>query len=431
MKVDLLYGRKGLTIDLPEAVRAHVIRKHPMPLLPDPSAAVRHALEKPVGCPPLLELAHGKKNVCILMCDITRPVPNGLILPPLVETLTRAGVAKENILILVATGLHRPNEGEELAEIVGSPEILRTVRIENHFAKDKEAHVDLGTTSGGIPIMIDRRFAEADLKIVTGLVEPHFMAGYSGGRKVVAPGVAYQDTILMFHRARILEHCKAANCVIEGNPLHNEQTEIVRTVGGVVAVNVAIDEGRRLGFVNFGEVEASHARAVEFMRRYAEIRIKRRFKTVVTTSAGYPLDKTYYQTVKGMVGVMDILAPGGTIIIASECSEGMGSPEFVEAQRLLCEVGPARFMSLLEGRDKALIDEWETEMLLKPLRVGHIQLYSTGLSESERDHVFVEMVPSVEEAVAASVRAHGDGSIAVVPEGPYVIPLYGGDNLGE
>jgi nickel-dependent lactate racemase len=431
MKIDLLYGRKGLTIDLPEAVRAHVIRKHPMPLLPDPSAAVRHALEKPVGCPPLLELAHGKRNVCILMCDITRPVPNGLILPPLVESLIRAGIPKENILILVATGLHRPNEGAELAEIVGSPEIFRTVRIENHFARDKEAHVDLGTTSGGIPIMIDRRFAEADLKIVTGLVEPHFMAGYSGGRKVVAPGVAYQDTILMFHRARILEHCKAANCVIEGNPLHNEQIEIVRAIGGVVAVNVVIDEGRRLGFVNFGEVEASHAEAVGFMRKHAEIRIPRRFKTVVTTSAGYPLDKTYYQTVKGMVGVMDILAPGGTIIIASECSEGMGSPEFAEAQRLLCEVGPDRFMSLLETRDKALIDEWEAEMLLKPFRVGHIQLYSTGLSESERDLVFVEMVPSVDEAVAASVRAHGDRSIAVVPEGPYVIPLYGGDNLGE
>lgn len=426
MKIDLLYGRKGLTIDLPDAVRAHVIRKHPMPLLPDPSGAVRQALEKPVGCPSLQELAKGKKNACILICDITRPVPNGLILPPLVESLTRAGIARKNILILVATGLHRPNEGEELAEVVGSPEILRSIRIENHFAKDREAHVDLGTTSGGIPIMIDRRFAEADLKIVTGLVEPHFMAGYSGGRKVVSPGVAYQDTILMFHRAKILEHCKAANCVIEGNPLHNEQMEIVRATGGVVAVNVVIDERRRLGFVNFGEVEASHALAVAFMRKHAEIRIPRRFKTIVTTSAGHPLDKTYYQTVKGMVGVMDILEPGGTIIIASECSEGMGSPEFAEAQRLLCEVGPERFMSLIEGRDKALIDEWETEMLLKPLRVGHIQLYSTGLSESERDHVFVEMVPSVEEAVAASVRAHGDTEIAVVPEGPYVIPLFGG-----
>ena len=426
MKIDLLYGRRGLTIDLPDTVHAHVIRKHPMPLLPDPGGAVRQALEKPVGCLPIQELAQGKKNACILMCDITRPVPNGLILPPLVESLTHAGIARENIVILVATGLHRPNEGAELAETVGSPEILRTVRIENHFARDEKAHVDLGKTSGGIPIMIDRRFAEADLKIVTGLVEPHFMAGYSGGRKVVAPGVAYQDTILMFHMARILEHCQAANCVIEGNPLHNEQIEIVRALGGVVAVNVVIDEGRRLGFVNFGEVEASHALAVGFMRKYAEIRIPRRFRTIVTTSAGYPLDKTYYQTVKGMVGVMDVLEPGGTIIIASECSEGMGSPEFAEAQRLLCQIGPERFMSLLEGREKALIDEWETEMLLKPLRVGSIQLYSTGLSDSDRKHVFVETIASVEEAVAASVRAAGDPEIAVVPEGPYVIPLYGG-----
>jgi len=426
MKIDLLYGRRGLTVELPEAVRAHVIRKHPMPLLPDPPGAVRRALKKPVGCPTLQELAQGKRNACILICDITRPVPNGLILPPLIESLTQAGIARENILILVATGLHRPNEGEELAEIVGSPEIQRTVRIENHFARDREAHADLGRTSTGIPIMIDRRFVEADLKIVTGLVEPHFMAGYSGGRNVVAPGVAYQDTILMFHMARILEHCKAANCVIEGNPLHKEQTEIVRAIGGIVAVNVVIDEGRRLGFVNFGEVEASHAQAVEFMRKYAEIRIPRRFKTIVTTSAGYPLDKTYYQTVKGMVGVMDILEPGGTIIIASECSEGMGSPEFAEAQRLLCQVGPERFMNMLEGRHKALIDEWETEMLLKPLRVGKIELYSTGLSESDRKHLFVETIPSVEEAVAAGIRTHGDANIAVVPEGPYVIPFYGG-----
>ena len=426
MNIDLLYGRKGLTLDLPDAVRAHVIRKHPMPLLPNPDEAVREALGKPVGSPSLQELAKGKRNACILICDITRPVPNGLILPPLVETLTRAGIPRENILILVATGLHRPNEGAELREVVGSDEIFNTLRVENHFARNREDHADLGVTSGGIPIIIDRRFVEADLKIVTGLVEPHFMAGYSGGRKVVSPGVAYQDTILMFHTAKILEHCNAANCIIEGNPLHGEQTEIVRAIGGVVAVNVVINEQRRLGFVNFGEVEASHAQAVAFMRKYAEIRIPRRFKTVVTTSAGYPLDKTYYQTVKGMVGVMDILEPRGTIIIASECSEGMGSPEFFESQRLLCRVGPERFMSLLQTRDKALIDEWETEMLLKPLRVGHIQLYSTGLSESDRKQVFVETIPSVEKAVAASIRAHGDAEIAVVPEGPYVIPLYGG-----
>jgi len=425
MKVELLYGRKGLTVDFPDDLRVQVVRKKPMIPVPDPPRAVREALASAVGSPPLRELARGKKNACILICDITRPVPNGMLLPPLIETLTAAGIPKEQILILVATGLHRPNEGEELREIVGDEEIFSTIRIENHFARDREAHVDLGTTSGGIPMMIDRRFVEADLRIVTGLVEPHFMAGYSGGRKVVAPGVAYQDTILMFHTARIIEHCNAANCVIEGNPLHNEQIEIVRAIGGVVALNTVIDEQRRMGFVNFGEVEASHLQAVAFMRKYAEVQMARRFKTVVTTSAGYPLDKTYYQTVKGMVGVIDILEPGGTIIIASECSEGMGSREFAEAQQHLCRVGPDRFISVLEGREKALIDEWETEMLLKALRVGKVQLYSTGLSREDLKDIYVESVGSVLEAVLASTQAQGDKEIAVVPEGPYVIPLLG------
>jgi nickel-dependent lactate racemase len=426
MKIDLLYGREGMTLTVPDTIGVTTIRKHPMSPLADPDRAVREALEKPVKAPPLSELARGKKNACILICDITRPVPNGTLLPPLIDTLTSAGIGKETITIVVATGLHRPNEGEELREIVGSEEVFGSIRIENHFARDREAHADLGKTSGGIPIAIDRRFVEADLKIVTGLVEPHFMAGYSGGRKVVAPGVAYQDTILRFHTARILEHCKAANCVIEGNPLHNEQIDIVRAIGGVLALNVAIDEERRIGFVNFGEIEASHLEAVQFMRRHAEVDMTRRFKTIVTTSAGYPLDKTYYQTVKGMVGVIEILEPGGTIIIASRCSEGMGSAEFVEAQRLLCRVGPNRFMSMLEGRDKALIDEWQTEMLLKALRVGKVQLHTTDVSEKDLKDVFVEPVSSLEEAVLASVKAHGDAEIAVVPEGPYVIPLFKG-----
>ncbi|RJR48574.1 MAG: nickel-dependent lactate racemase [Desulfobacteraceae bacterium] len=423
MKVDLFYGRNGLTVDLPDDLQLSIIRKYPMAPLPDPVQAVKSALYSPVGSPPLGELAKGKKSACILMCDITRPVPNGTLLPPLIDVLIKAGIPKEKILILVATGLHRPNEGEELREVVGSDELFRTVRVENHFAKDRDAHVDLGKTSAGIPIILDRRFVEAELRIVTGLVEPHFMAGYSGGRKVVAPGIAYQDTILMFHMARVLEHAKAANCIIEGNPLHEAQIEIVQAVGGVVSLNVVIDEERRIGFVNFGEIDKSHLLAVEFMRKHAEVRLNRRFKTILTTSAGYPLDKTYYQTVKGMVGVMDILEPGGTIIIASECSEGMGSPEFVESQRFLCRSGPEQFMKVLEERDMARIDEWETEMLLKPLRTGDIQLYSS-LSPSALKDVFVKTISSVEEAVLDSVRRHGAKEVAVVPEGPYVIPLY-------
>jgi len=426
MKLDLLYGQKGLTIDVPEDVEATVVRKHPMPLVPDPDQAVWTALRNPVGSPPLAELARNKKSACILICDITRPVPNGTLLGPLVDTLIHGGISKENIRILVATGLHRPSEGDELREIVGSESVYGSIRIENHFARDWAGHADLGKTSGGIPIMIDRRFVEADLRIVTGLVEPHFMAGYSGGRKVVAPGVAYQDTILTFHTARILEHPRAANCIMDGNPLHKEQLEIVQAIAGIVSVNVVIDEERRMGFVNFGEIEASHLEAVRFMRNYAEVRLPRRFKTVVTTSAGYPLDKTYYQTVKGMVGVLDIVEPGGTIIIASECSEGMGSQEFVKAQRLLCEKGPERFMSILQGRDLALIDEWQTEMLVKALKMGTVQLYTAGLTQEDLKDVFVQPVPSVEEAIATSVAAHKDKAVAVVPEGPYVIPLYEG-----
>jgi len=427
MDVDLLYGRNGLVVHVPDDIGVTLIHKHNMIPLTEPSPAVREALETPVESPPLSELARGKRTACILICDITRPVPNGILLPPLIASLTGAGISKENILILVATGLHRPNEGDELREIVGSDEVFESIRIENHFARDRDAHVEIGKTSGGIPIMLDRRFVDADLKIITGLVEPHFMAGYSGGRKVVAPGVAYQDTILMFHTARILEHCKSANCVIEGNPLHDEQVEIVRAVGGILALNVVIDEARRIGFVNFGDIEASHIDAVGFMRKYAEVSISRRFKTIVTTSAGYPLDKTYYQTVKGMVGVLEILEPGGTVIIASECSEGMGSQEFVAAQRILCEIGPDRFMSILEGRDKALIDEWQTEMLVKALRAGNVQLYTTKLGKEDLRDVYVEPVSSVEEAIMASVKAHGDREIAVVPEGPYVIPLYDGN----
>ena len=424
MNIHLLYGRSGINLRLPEDVRATVVHKHPMQPLDDPVRAVERALEKPVDSPPLAEMARGKKSACILICDITRPVPNGTLLPPIIETITGEGVPLENILILVATGLHRPNEGEELREVVGCDEVFNTVRVENHFARDKDVHVDLGRTSRGIPIMIDRRFVEADLKIVTGLVEPHFMAGYSGGRKLVAPGIAYQDTILSFHTARFLEHPRSANCVIEGNPLHEEQIEIVRKVGGIVAVNVVIDEDRRIGFVNFGEVEESHREAVDFMRKHAEVSLPRRFKTIVTTTAGYPLDGTYYQTIKGMVGVLEILEPGGTIIIASECSEGMGSPEFVDAQRLLRETGTDRFLSVLESREKAHVDEWQTEMLVKALRLGTVKLYTTGLSEEDLKDVFVDPVSSVEEAVVASVKTHNDPDVAVVPEGPYVIPHF-------
>ncbi len=422
--VNIAFGRGHLPVTLPDSAQTTVIRKRPLPKLPDQPAAIRDALARPVDAPPLRDLARGKRSACILICDITRPVPNHLFLRPMIETLLAAGIPADGISVLVATGLHRPNEGAELEELGGEPWVLRTVRVENHFARIDDNHVDLGATrKRGVPVRLERRFVEADLRIATGLVEPHFMAGWSGGRKVVAPGVAHHTTIRTFHSARFMEDPLAVQCNLVGNPLHEEQLEIVRMLGDVYALNTVIDEDRDLAFVNFGEIIESHLAAVRFIEAATAVPVGRRFKTIVTSSAGYPLDKTYYQTVKGMVTPLDILEPGGTLIIASQCSEGFGSPEFREAQARLVQMGPERFLATLTAKSLAEVDEWQTEMQLTPMRVGHIQLFATGLDAEEQRITGVEIIPSVDAAVAASILRHGDPAVAVIPEGPYVVPL--------
>jgi nickel-dependent lactate racemase len=296
--------------------------------------------------------------------------------------------------------------------------------VENHFARNDADHVLLGTTAAGTDVKLDRRFVEADLKLVTGLVEPHFMAGYSGGRKVIAPGIAHRDTITTFHNARFMSDPKADNCVLEGNPLHREQLEIVRMLRRVLAVNTVIDEHRQVSFINFGEVVESHLEAVAFIRRYAQVAVPRRFKTVLTSAAGYPLDKTYYQTVKGMVGPLDILEPGGNLVVVSECSEGIGSEEYREAQRRLIARGPDGFFADISRRSHAEIDEWQTQMQLKPMRAGAVHLFSPGLRPEERALTGVNVVDSLEQTLRRCVENAGDSHIAVVPEGPYVVPVY-------
>jgi nickel-dependent lactate racemase len=241
---------------------------------------------------------------------------------------------------------------------------------------------------------------------------------------VIAPGVAHKDTITTFHSARFMEHPRATSCNLSGNPLREAQLEIVAMLGGALALNTVIDEERRLSFVNFGEIVASHLDAVGHMSAYAEVPLTERFGTVVTSAAGYPLDKTYYQTVKGMVTPMAIMSSDADLIIASACSEGMGSREFVDAQRRLVEHGPERFLEEISAKRFADIDEWQTEMQLKPMRIGRVQLYSDGLDERERRLTGVELIGSVAEAVAASVARTGDQRVAVIPEGPYVVPVY-------
>ena len=418
--VALRYGRGELAVRLAPGWRATVLRKPPMPVLDAPEAAVAGALAR-AG---LAERARGARSACIAICDITRPVPNGAILPPLIRALLGAGIAAGAITALVATGLHRPNEGAELRELVGDPWVLETVRVANHFARDDAAHVHVGTTSRGNAARIDRRFVEADLRIVVGLVEPHFMAGWSGGRKIVAPGLAHADTIATFHSARYMEDPNAAIGTLDGNPLHADQLEIVAMIGGALAINTVIDEERRLSFVNCGEIVESHLEAAAFARRHCEVAATRRFSTVVASAAGHPLDSTYYQTIKGMVAPLGVLKPGGRLIVASACAEGLGSPEFADAQRRLIALGPQAFRDSLLAKRRADIDEWQSQMQLRPMRAGEVMLRTGGLSAAERALTGVADAASVEDAIAENVAATGDPHVAFVPEGPYVTPFH-------
>jgi len=424
MRVMMRYGKAGLPLDLPDNLDITVIKKKPMPVLKDQQEAVRKALSNPLGCRPLSEEAKGRKRACILICDNTRPVPNGTILPPLVEQLISAGVDPVSILILVATGLHRPNEGEELREIVGSDWVLETVQTANHFARNDDDHIYVGTTPHGIPVKLDRRFVEADLRIAVGLVEPHFMAGYSGGRKVIIPGIAHQDTITALHSTRVLERDNVANCILEGNHLHEEQMAAVWMIGGSFAVNCVIDEDRNMSFVNFGEIEESHLAAVSFARPYFEVPVPRKYKTIITSAAGYPLDRNYYQTIKGMVGVADILEAGGDIFVVSECSEGLGTREYADSQARLIAMGADRFMEETAQKQYAGIDEWESVMQIKAMKLGTMHLYSGCLSEEEQSLTGVSIIKSLKETIEKIVKAKHDTRVAVVPEGPYVIPVY-------
>lgn len=428
MDILLNYGKNGLKINLDKDWHAKVIENQEMPIIDDPVSAVSKALLEGVNSGSLEEEAKGKSSACILICDITRPVPNGLILPQIIKHLVKAGIKKRSITILVATGLHRPNKGDELLEIVGSKKVLDTINVKNHYARRDEDHVTLCTSKFGFPIRIDRRFALSDLKIIIGLVEPHFMAGYSGGRKLVIPGIADHKTITGFHSAKFIEHPKSRNCNLKGNPIHEFQLEGIRKLSNLFGVNVVIDENRHLSFINFGDIEKSHDTAVQYLKKYVEIKVCEKFSTIFTSAGGYPLDKTYYQTVKGMVGAMDILKPGGDLIIVSECSEGMGSKEYGDAQKLLFKLGQQSFLKQLQAREYAQIDEWQTEMQLKPMRIGNIHLFAPKLSEKDKKYTCVNNIDDLNATISELKERSDNKKIAIIPQGPYTIPIYEENN---
>ncbi|HEV8067859.1 MAG TPA: nickel-dependent lactate racemase [Planctomycetaceae bacterium] len=421
MRIRLDYGKTGLEVEVPDRNLVGPLGLRAVEPLADPNRALRDALLGPIGSAPLSEIARGRKSACVLICDITRPVPNELLLRQILPTLEAAAIPRDKILILVATGLHRPNLGEELVELVGA-EIAAKYRVENHDGRNLAEHVDLGISPRGVPVWIDRRYVEADLKIATGLIEPHLMAGYSGGRKLICPGIAALETVQSWHGPAFLEHPRADCGILEGNPVHEENTRIARMAGCDFIVNVSLDKDRRVTSLVAGEMEAAFAKGVEFVESVCKAPIPEPCDVVVTSSAGYPLDTTFYQAIKGLTGVLPIVKEGGTIVIAAALDEGIGSPEF---RRLFEENATLDgFMQRILGKNYFVLDQWQLEKLGHVCRKARPRFVTRGLSPEVMTSLFVDSAPSVEQAIAEALSEYGPNArIAVVPKGPYVLPV--------
>ena len=419
MRIKMDYGKTGLMVDLPnDKVIGPLEIKNATPLA-NQSQAISDALAHPIGSKPLAEIAKGKKTACILICDITRPVPNKVILPQILKTIEDAGVPRSGITILIATGLHRPNEGEELVELVGE-DIANNYRVENHHGKETSEHDYLGITPKGVPVYIDSRYIRAELKITTGLIEPHLMAGYSGGRKVICPGIAGIETVKVWHGPKFLEHPNADCGIVEGNPVHEENTYIALMSGCDFIVNVCVDGNRQITWAGAGDMIKAWEAGVSFVRQVVRVAIKEPVDIVLTSCAGYPLDITWYQAVKGLIGALPILKKGGTIILVASLTEGLGSPEF---QQVLSENPDLKaFKKRILETDYFVMDQWQLEEFAKVIEKCKVKVFSKGLQHSVLSKCHVTPIDSVEQAIADSLQEYGPSArIAVIPKGPYVL----------
>jgi nickel-dependent lactate racemase len=418
MQINLAFGKTGLAVTLPEGFRYRVLEARSATPLPDWKSALESALDAPIGAPPLAGLARGKRSAAISVCDITRPAPNRLMLPPILRRLEQAGIPREQITILIATGLHRLATDHEIREICGE-EIASAYRVVNHDARDLSSHRHLGSTRSGTPVYIDERFAAADLHITLGFIEPHLMLGYSGGRKLIAPGLAAQETIKVLHSPKFMRDARAVEGSIEDNPLHRELLEIARLARHDFLVDVALARDRSIAGVFAGDAEQAHRAGVEFVSRVLLETLDEPVDAAITSSAGYPLDLTYYQCIKGVTAASHIVKPGGSILLAAACSEGAGAPEFA---RMLREgVTDTEFLERIQGAP-VTIDQWQLEKLALVTTRQRLLWHVPGLPADYHSGLWGRSYPTIEAAVAALTSTLPPGaSVAVIPDGPYVL----------
>jgi len=440
MEIDLAYGRHGARIMVPDENLVAVVEPDWPTVLAQPRTAVAEALRTPVDGPPLADVlaervgnrsrsvgsagwrdAWRNFRAVIITSDPTRPCPNRDVLMPILHALHEAGIPPDCVTVLIATGLHAPTIGEATRRLLGA-EIVSTYRVVNHFGHRPVTHIRLGQTGNGTPVVLAREWVEADVRIATGVIEPHLTAGFSGGRKAICPGIAADETVRAFHAPRFIEHERALPGMLDGNPTHAEALAVARFAPPHFTVNVTVDRNACLTGVFAGTMEGAHEAGVALLRQHVARPVPEPCDILVTTSGGRPLDATFYGAEKGLVPGLPILKPGGTFVWAAALEDGLGSPEFAGLVARYSTIAAFHEAIMAEGAE-VVKDQWALENFAKAARHGEVVLWSDLLDWEVQQHLFVTPVRSLEAGLAWGFEKHGpDARVVVMPHGPYVLP---------
>jgi nickel-dependent lactate racemase len=419
MEIELAYGKTGLTIELPDELNVTVVTPHYVPAVQDERAALLEALTRPIASPPLRELVKPTDRVGIVFSDITRPTPNHLVVPAVLYALDH--VPAHHITLFNALGTHRANTEEELRGMLGD-DVVRRYRIVQNNAFDPTTQVCLGVSRFNHEIWVNREFYECDVKILTGFIEPHFFAGFSGGGKAILPGMAGQRTVLGNHDAVMIAHPNATWGVVEHNPIQEEIREVAEKVHPTFLLNVALNREKRIVGVFAGDLNSAYAAGCHFVRDHAMVAVDHPFDIVITSNSGYPLDLNLYQSVKGMSAAAQIVRPGGAIIIAASCWDGI--PEHGMYGELLraCD-SPQAVLEMVSQPGFLKQDQWQVQIQAQIQLKADVYLYTDNLTDEQIYAALLKPSRCIEDTVMQLLKHMGrDARICVLPEGPQTIP---------
>ena len=423
MKID--YGQKGLELSLDPLWNITVLHPEEQKSFADPVGRIRNVIKNPLGSEPLSNIIEQKNNlnkICIVVSDSTRPVPSQLILDALVKELNEYGIQDHQILILVATGLHRPSREDELERIIGK-DLRNRLKIINHVATDKSSLQYLGDTKDGIPIYINKLYCDSVLKIITGYVEPHFFFGFTGGRKAILPGIAGAETIQANHSAKKISSQFSRFGVYKSNVMHQDATEVAKLAGVDFAINTCINEKHEIIKVEAGNFEDVHEELVNYQLNHIFKNIREPYDIVICGNGGYPLDLNLYQAVKSMaIGEMAV-KKGGTIISVNECAEGVGIGQEKFKELLFSGMNPKILYDKILKEEIVLPDQWEIQILTRILMKADIIIVSS-LNENEIGNIGLKYAKTIEEGIEMAIKKHGPkAKMLILPNGPQTLPI--------